>query len=187
MKAPTKILTVLISALCYGYFLFYSTIPGKIMMMNKNIIVEGNAYEEVWRIYGKLPQHLREMLWDNNYRIYIVNEIQNNENIMGSTYYGPRIILIKNDMYFIDNTIYHEIGHVLDDKSHILYASGTEEFIDIYTEEKDNFVVDNNYDYFVSDEKEYFASAFAEYMLNPNRLKENTPKTYEFIRKCIEE
>ena len=187
MKVSTKILSVLISGLCYGYFLFYSTIPGRILMNNKDIITEGPVYDEIWRVYGTLPQSVKDMLLDSNYRIYVVDSIQNEECITGVTYYGQRVILIKDDMYYVSRTMYHEYGHVVDDKSHILYSSDTQEFKQIYLEEKDNFICDNNYDYFVSDEAEYFASAFAEYMLKPSRLKENTPKTYEFIRRCIKE
>ena len=88
-------------------------------------------------------------------------------------------------MFYVSRTMYHECGHVLDNELHIKDISGTEEFKKIYEEEKDYFVVDNNYDYFISTEAEYFASAFAEYMLKPSRLKLNTPKTYEFIEKCL--
>lgn len=185
MKKSTMILSILIPSICYSYFLFLSTMPGRIFMRNKETYNEGQVYEAVWNAYAKLPHTVKDMLQDSNYRIYVVDSIENNANIVGITYYGPRIILIKDDMYYVTRTMYHECGHVVDDKSHILYASDTKEFKQIYLEERDNFKVDNNYDYFVSDEHEYFASAFAEYMLNPTRLKENTPKTYEFIKKCI--
>ena len=79
MKVSTKILSVLISGLCYGYFLFYSTIPGRIFMNNKDIITEGPVYDEIWRVYGTLPQSVKDMLLDSNYRIYVVNSIQNEE------------------------------------------------------------------------------------------------------------
>lgn len=183
MKKST--LALILFPIMYCYLIFKSTIPGRIMMYNKETYDEGNVYEAVWDVYGKLPHKVKEMLQDNNYRIHVVDSIEDNPNITGITYYGPRIIAIKNDMFYVSRTMFHECGHVLDDKSHITYISGTKEFKKIYEEEKDYFVVDNNYDYFISTEPEYFASAFAEYMLNPHRLKVNTPKTYEFIERCL--
>lgn len=183
MKKST--LALILFPVVYWYLIFKSTIPGRIMMYDKETYEEGNVYEAVWAVYSKLPHKVKEMLQDNNYRIHVVDSIQNNPNITGITYYGPRIIEIKNDMFYVSRTMYHECGHVLDNELHIKYISGTEEFKKIYEEEKDYFVVDNNYDYFISTEAEYFASAFAEYMLKPSRLKLNTPKTYEFIEKCL--
>lgn len=183
MKKST--IALILFPVVYWYLIFKSTIPGRIMMYDKETYEEGNVYEAVWAVYSKLPHKVKEMLQDNNYRIHVVDSIQNNPNITGITYYGPRIIEIKNDMFYVSRTMYHECGHVLDNELHIKYISETEEFKKIYEEEKDYFVVDNNYDYFISTESEYFASAFAEYMINSYRLKVNTPKTYEFIEKCL--
>ena len=181
-KSTVALITI---PIIYLYTMSKSTIPGRILTFNKETYTEGDVYEAVWSAHSKLPHKVKEMLQDNNYRIHVIDMIQDDPNITGITYYGPRIIEIKNDMYYVRRTMFHECGHVLDDESHILYISGTSEFKKIYEEEKDYFVVDNNYDYFVSTEAEYFASAFSEYMLNPHRLKENTPKTYEFIERCL--
>ena len=51
MKVSTKILSVLISGLCYGYFLFYSTIPGRIFMNNKNIIKCYDVFDDYNNCY----------------------------------------------------------------------------------------------------------------------------------------
>ena len=50
-----------------------------------------------------------------------------------------------------------------------------------------NFKAEDNLEYYISTPREYFASAFAEYMLNPERLKRNTPRTYEYIDRQVKQ
>lgn len=134
MKKST--IALILFPVVYWYLIFKSTIPGRIMMYDKETYEEGNVYEAVWAVYSKLPHKVKEMLQDNNYRIHVVDSIQNNPNITGITYYGPRIIEIKNDMFYVSRTMYHECGHVLDNELHIKYISGTEEFKKKYMKKK---------------------------------------------------
>ena len=185
MKKPT--VAVMIGFLLYFQILFNSPIPGKIIMSNKEVHNEGNVYEQVWRAYDKLPHNVKELLQDTNYRIYVVDLINGDENILGQTTYGLKIIEIRDFNYDVERTTLHECGHVLDDESNIFFISGTKEFKKIFEEEQVAFydVVEDNYSYYVSDTKEYFAQAFAEYILQPEKLKLYTPKTYMFIKNCI--
>lgn len=169
------------------YILFKSTIPGTIDMIGRTVYNEGETYERAWDAYEQLPDKVQDMFEDNNYKMYIVESIDNNEYIVGQTRYGPRIVLIREDGKYVERTTFHECGHILDDELVIGFSgvSDTEEFIEIYNAEKDKFVADNNVSYYISTPAEYFASAFAEYMLNPTRLKENTPRTYAFIEQQL--
>lgn len=165
--------------------LFKSTIPGKVIMNGVEVYTSGDTYDRVWSTYEQLPDKVQDMFEDNNYRMYIVELIDNDEYIMGQTNFTSRLVLIKLNSPFVERTTFHECGHILDDELAFAFISGSDEFMDIYLEERDEFRVDNNKSYFISTEKEYFASAFAEYMIGPERLKRNTPKTYAFIEQCL--
>ena len=125
------------------------------------------------------------MFEDNGYELYIVSLIDNDDSIMGQTRFGPRIVLIKNSGAFVERTMFHECGHILDDELALTFISQSDEFKSIYDEERLQFRADNNIEYFISTPAEYFASAFSEYMIKPARLKHNTPKTYDFIERCL--
>lgn len=170
------------------YFAFESKLPGKILMHNENIYTEGRVYERVWNAYDKLPENIKDMLEEEKYEIYVVDELSSDMEgyiTLGRTYFGFRVIQISNIDLYVERTTLHEVGHVIDDELAVKYISNSDEFKDIYLDEKDDFQVSNNHEYFTSSELEYFASAFAEYMINPDRLKTFTPRTYEFIKNCV--
>ena len=93
---------------------FKTDIPGDIWMYGETIIEDGFTKARVEYAYDKLPQPLQDMLEENGYRIYVVETIDDNEQILGQTIYGIRLILIKDYGVWIEKTFYHECGHVLD-------------------------------------------------------------------------
>ena len=167
------------------HILFKSPIPSQVIMADEYVFTYGETYERVWDTYNELPTKVKDMFEDNGYRIYVVSSIDNDEYILGQTRFMSRTILIKNTGPFVERTVFHEFGHLLDDELAFSFISESDMFIDIYNSEKGNFKVDNNYDYFISSHLEYFASAFSEYMIRPARLKRNTPRTYDFIEQCL--
>lgn len=175
---------VLLIAMVY-YVLFKSPIPGQIIMADDYVFTYGETYERVWDAYDKLPPKVKDIFEDKGYRVYVVSLIDDDEGIAGQTVFIPRIVLIKNSGPFVERTMFHECGHILDDKLAITFISNSNEFKTIYNEERLYFKVDNNFDYYISSPSEYFASAFSEYMIRPARLKRNTPKTYDFIEQCL--
>lgn len=188
MKKKFAVWVYIIGFLSCWYLLFKSEIPGKIFMHNENIYTNGVVYEKVWNAYDKLPENVKELVKEEKYKIYVVDELKSNNAeyiTLGRTYSAFRIIKISNINLRVERTTLHEYGHVIDDKLAIRFVSESKEFKDIYLNEKENFAVDDNHEYFTSSELEYFASAFAEYILDPERLKENTPRTYEFMENCI--
>ena len=187
MKNIFNAFLVSIIVLCTWFgILEYTNIPDRVLLNGAIIYIEGQTYDDVWEAYDELPPRVQKILKDKGYSIYIVDVIGGDENIAGRTTYGPKIIEVKYNSYDAKKTMFHECGHVLDDEmSNVGLISSSDEFQEIYEEEKHKLVVDYNYEYIISDPAEYFAGAFAEYMTNPERLKENTPKTYYFIENCL--
>lgn len=104
------------------------------------------------------------------------------------------VIYIHNDSISISNALIHEFGHYVDIK--LNRKSNTEEWHEIYLEEKDKFVerqvnpladLDQVKDYVISDEDEFFAEVFSESVLFPLTSKLTTPKAYQYVKKCVEE
>jgi hypothetical protein len=156
--------------------------------MHKHVIIERElANTRLHEAYNNLPKSLQNILEKNEFEIYIVKTIDGNENIGGQIMYDIKLILLKNMFFEFEKNFYHECGHALDNKSKNKFISKSNEFRSIYLNEKDNFKAENNLEYYISSPAEYFASAFAEYMLNPERLRENTPRTYEFIDLQVEQ
>lgn len=98
----------------------------------------------------------------------------------------------KYDNYWAEQSLVHEFGHYLDFATWSAgnlnsRASRTDEFTKIWREERDRLEVDNvsNLDYYRNTITEYFAQSFDEYISKPERLKENNPKTYNYIKKCL--
>lgn len=176
--------TILVLSVYFGV-LEYTDSPDRILLNGRVVYVEGETYDDVWEAYDNLPPKLHEML-ENGYTIYIVDNIDNDELIAGRAIYGPKMIEICHRTYNVEYIFYHECGHVLDDESSLGMISNTDEFEEIYTEEKYTVVMEYNYDYGISTKAEYFASCFAEYMTNPERLKATAPRTYYFIESCLD-
>lgn len=98
----------------------------------------------------------------------------------------------KNNNKWGRDSLVHEFGHYLD---YLLVSvlntssrlSKTPEFMSVWESERLNLKVDylSNLSYYQDSVTEYFAQVFSEYIKNPNRLKANTPKTYEYMKKCM--
>lgn len=169
-----------------GYMVvFKSDLSGDIYMNGVPTYESGETYERMNKAYEALPDKVKYFIEKEGYRFYVVDMIDNDECIVGQTVFIQRLILIKNTRSYIEQTTFHECGHVLDDELAYSFISNSNEFLRIYAEEKGNFKVGHNYDYFVSTPQEYFASAFAEYMMHPIRLRRFTPRTYKFIEQCL--
>ena len=84
-------------------------------MYGETIIEDGFTKARVEYAYDKLPQPLQDMLEENGYRIYVVETIDDNEQILGQTIYGIRLILIKDYGVWIEKTFYHQAYILLND------------------------------------------------------------------------
>lgn len=88
-------------------------------------------------------------------------------------------IYINTDKYE-KYVITHELFHVFDYKNN--WVTKTDDFLTIYNEEKDIIKVSpgNN-----ENAQEFFASAGEEFIFNPDDLKCNAPKTYNYINNIV--
>ena len=176
--------SILVLSLYFGV-IEYTDIPDRILLNGHVTYIEGRTYDEVWDAYDKLPSKVKDML-ENGYTIYVVDIIGDDENIGGRVTYGPKILEVKYNTYDAGYVLFHEAGHVLDNGMQTIgLISSTDEFKQIYEEEKHTVVIEYNHEYAISNPTEYFASCFAEYMTNPERLKATAPKTYYFIENCL--
>ena len=159
---------------------------------------------KVLKAYDKLPKQIKKVLRleENFYKLEIVKNIKNNEYILGESevlyreWELERYIriksrdedeLIRGKFYIsIETVFYHECGHAIHYELMLNDIKILNEFIDIFKKEKESFVT-NGCGYYKYSINEYFAQSFSEYFINPNRLRENTPETYEFIKTFIED
>lgn len=97
------------------------------------------------------------------------------------------ISVVCNTGPMIDNLV-HELGHVIDYKDPVneeLY-SATSEFQGIYNEEVESYKsVYVTSEHNVSYTREYFADCIKQYEKDKDELKENVPKTFEYINKVV--
>ena len=181
---------ILITAVGFiiGNLLLRSPIVEAMIFDGKSVYENGMTYTVAWNAYDELPEVLKDKYEAMDYEMVIVDEIGNSDYgvIVGRIMHGPRTIMIKDEAGLARRTVFHEFGHLLDYRQLMIDYSSTNEFKVIYEEEKENFETNyGGYEYAISTKEEYFASAFAEYMINPDRLKSNTPRTYNYIEKCL--
>lgn len=142
-------------------------------------------------IYNGLPEVVKRLFVNTGCTLTEVDCIENDPNAVGifahnDTAHYYAIEIVRGESYLSkESTVYHEFGHLLDYGYNECFKSDSKIFTEIYEVEKDYFVVDYNYEYVTSTPREYFAEAFAEYMTNPDRLRDNTPMTYNYIEHVL--
>lgn len=122
---------------------------------------------------NKIPGDILSKLSEDGFVIVFTSSLQ----LGGKIDYNNKIITIKNR-----TSLLHEIGHYVDYKCGRI--SDTEEFRKVFDSEKYNI---HETEYNISSNREYFAESFKNYILYENKVKHKTPKTYEYILKCLEE
>lgn len=81
--------------------------------------------------------------------------------------------------------LYHELGHFLSLlKGKGDYIDKSNDFISIFNAEKSAYR-GNNKAYVTQDTGEYFAESFCDYTENPSVLKQQRPKTYNYINNMV--
>ena len=142
-------------------------------------------------MYDELPEVVKNLFINTDCTLTEVDHMESNPKAVGmfihndTTHYYAIEIIRGEFGSSKESIVYHEFGHLLDYGYNECYKSNSKIFREIYEAEKGAFVVDDNYDYVTKDPQEYFAEAFAEYMTNPDRLRDNTPMTYEYIEHVL--
>ena len=126
-----------------------------------------------------------------NYKVvYTEGKINGKDKTMGNVNYKDKIITTKtNAKDTPQHILLHEQAHILDryfdeilgEESSGKY-SYEEDFMQVFEEEANKSGLR---DYYTEEdsEDEYFAECYAIYKENPAYLKENCPKTYNFMQK----
>lgn len=138
--------------------------------------------------YCMVPSNVRNLLESNGWQ-YICSDADftgrygPSHEVLAMTAYGDKLIYINNKDSARD-AITHEVGHAFD--SSMEFISNSSEFMAIFNEEHDNFCnVWNTHSNNTSTASEYFAETFSVIVMNPELVKGNCPKTYEYITRYI--
>lgn len=160
-----------------------------------DVVLEGDISYSVKKEMNEkmklIPQNLLNTFYNNGYQLVLTTKSIQGNYYNGSVS-GPIAGLFmgdRNTIYvaaierYIDMALLHEFGHFLDSLHG--YVSTTDEFVQIFYEEKEyltTFSYDNHYK---SNTKEYFAESFEQIIENPERCRNEVPKTYEFITRYM--
>lgn len=142
-------------------------------------------------IYNELPEVVKNLFVNTDCTLTEVDYDEDKPNRAGvfmcnDTVHYYAIEIVRGEFCINkENVVYHEFGHLLDYGYNEYFKSDSKIFREIYEADRGAFVVDCGYDYVTSNPQEYFAEAFAEYMTNPDRLRDNTPMTYYYIEHVL--
>lgn len=136
-----------------------------------------------------LPEKMRNKLIDNGWKFKVVSHSKLKEvsgvdrSILGFTEPKDYTVYIDN-REAASKTILHEAYHAIDVS--LGYMSKSNEFEAIYKEELQAFKsIHKTNSYNTNSAVEYFAEAGQVYILNPDKLKEACPQTYDFLEMVI--
>lgn len=180
----------------------YIPTPHKTVKIELDGTATKEEAEELQCMLKLVPYQLVNAFVDDGYKILLSSKdlreyvgYQWSVEPSGVYSYNNKTIYLsnKNNNDWAVNTLYHEFGHYVDvayglTKGYTGYISVLEPFNSIYKEERLKFKVDTNKNlsYYQSSAIELFAQAFAEYIVNRDRLKVNTPKTYNYVKGVVD-
>lgn len=142
-------------------------------------------------IVNHVPEKILNDFYNEEFSINYTNQKQGliTKESSGNFNANRKKIFIRTDYIDangIDIILLHELGHYVDYK--LDYVSKSEEFKTICEEEVKNMW---KYNEFYSSSEQYFAQSFAYYIYQDvsseyKSMMVNTPRTYEYIKNCIE-
>lgn len=139
--------------------------------------------------FNLLPEKMKNKLIDKGWQFKVVSHSKLKEvsgverSILGFTEPKDYTVYIDN-REAASKTILHEAFHALDISCS--FDSKSVEFGAIYEEELQAFrSIHSTSDYNVNTPTEYYAEAGQVYILNPDKLKEACPKTYDWLEMDI--
>ncbi|HBF2930699.1 hypothetical protein NBN67_19075 [Clostridioides difficile] len=148
--------------------------------------VDYNTQFKVYKYLDVIPENIIEKFIENKMKIEITNKSLQERflsNYILSGVYFDKTIHLSSNKDWAEQSLLHEFGHFVDEISYM----DKNEFIKIYEREKDNLILNKDKSYYLRNVSEYFAQSFEEYLINPERLLLNNPKTYEYIKLCIDQ
>ena len=153
--------------------------------VNDKWITSANEY------WNKIPYNIRKRLIDDGWQLYVTDKdiaqtffYGQYSRVAGVTVYYKNLIYFEDRQSAINISVAHEVGHAIDQT--LGFISSSEEFINIYNQEKNNFVeVGGSGSQARGSSLEYFAESVQQYIYHGDSLKKNTPLTYQFIENAI--
>lgn len=139
-------------------------------------------------LLGRVPSSVLNAFQQDGWSIYVTDSDLDNRyyggtygKLAGITVYDDKSIYMEDSKSDINRALAHEFGHYLDSTSG--FPSTTQQFMDIYNEEKYTFLdstsCGDGHEY--SDPQEFYASVFSEAMINPEGCQSTAPKAYAYI------
>lgn len=143
-----------------------------------------------YAMYRLLPDYITSWYESKGYDIHVTNvDLQEaydrDAAIAGITVHREKAVYLSNKSATIKYSIYHEIGHVLD--QYFGGISDTEEFVDIFQEEVSTvhavgLFVD---DYQKKSPQEFFAVIVNNYFLTGDYYEWTAPRAYEYLKRYL--
>ncbi len=132
-----------------------------------------------------MPQDLVEAFVNDEWCIFVTTENLSQKYFNGKYFMVIGVTLPKNKYIKVANkyeslayTTLHEFGHYLDQACSGQFSSKSEEFKQIYLEEKDTFKANNTQISDIRDEKEFFAEMFR---CSIQDIDKCTPKALHYV------
>lgn len=152
--------------------------------------LDGAKYAYV--LFRMLPVHAQQDFNNSGFTITITDvpiediyDMDDTKTLAGVCSYTDKQIFLKNEKYAIKYSIFHELAHLYDRLWGDL--SSTEEFVNIYTEEKQYFsgatVLKTGYH--TESVEEYFACTLQAYFMLGSSGLDDVPRTKEFLQRAL--
>lgn len=160
-----------------------------------NISTEGNITnrhtKKLLKLIETIPSHILECFNEYGFQV-VLTDVNIAERYYQDTSLGDiaglfveneSTIYISSKRNYINHATIHEFGHFFDYIND--WSSTSEDFINIYIEEKDNLQIISHDNHYKSSSSEFFATSFQQYLKNPKKLKNEAPKTYNYLKGLI--
>ena len=154
------------------------------MSVDEDLMGVAQSYVE------RVPSKVLDAISSIGYQMQLVNdpakEVGYTGNWCGVTSPSMKMIYIESSESKFRRAIVHEIGHAFE--NYLGDVALSDEFIEIYEAEKDSFKVTGySSDFHYKDNsQEFFAEAFQMYVYDSATLQSSAPRTFEFVKNCID-
>lgn len=153
-------------------------------------VVNAESVDRANEILNELPESMLVKFQENGWHFYVTDKNIDQQffegkygSVMGITRMDHESIYIEDRPEAIETATLHEFGHYIDNINGML--SNTAEFHDVYNAESPTFVDIFNVD-FHYDILEFFAEGFYKFYTEREKLQENCPHLFEYIKDVID-
>ena len=194
---PNKTYTIYVKVINNGYFalraqyddrtIWGSAIWSDVIYTSDTPNTKFNDFtKKIRTAYNKLPNVLKQWLQTEGVHIELLdapNIKLDNSTALGVYYSSNKLIRIASGTDSLQRTLYHELGHAIQDCANKNVGDFDTYVKNIYNLYKKELKGKNSAfrNYAMSDCDEFFADAVAMYFMNPNQLEEASPRIYALI------